>query len=158
MKDYWFKIKVSDLINNVWTKDIIKFKNKFTTQIKNLSKSWISWEIFIQSLDEKTIQAWLKNIITSINDICDICWQKFERNININKAECKFTSDKNISDEDFNIDIKNDTINIEDFIVQTIYLFDPVIKKCWKCKSKNNNKKDDYDEDFVHNEIKWIKK
>jgi len=165
MLDYWFKIKVSDLLKTPWTHDTINFVSKFSNQIEWLQSNWISWSVFLQSLDYETLYVKLENIKADIYDSCDICWKQYIRNINIEIFETKFVAPENhknpkeeVHDEEFTISVKDESIDIEDLVSQSIILEKSVINKCEDCLEKTNDGKNEEIEEFESwNAIKWIK-
>lgn len=143
MKDFWFVIKVSDLLNNIWRKDIIKFENKFSKKINNLNETWISWKIFLQSINKSTIIIELQNIVVNLNYNCEICWKNYYNKLLIEKYSSKFwiiDDLNNLEKDELNeINKKNETIDIENIIIESIFLQEDLIKKCNICKNINNN-------------------
>lgn len=165
MLDYWFKIKVSDLLKTPWTHDTISFENKISSQIEWLQKNWVKWSVFIQSLDYETLYVRLENISAEVEDICDICWKNYIIDINIESFETKFIAPekhKNIKeeihDEEFLISMKDESIDIEDLVAQSIILERSVINRCEKCINIIPDEKSEEIEEFESlNTIKWIK-
>lgn len=150
MKDYWFIIKVSDLLNNVWRKDLIKIENKYSNNINNLNEWWISWNIFLQSINKSTIVIELQNIVVYLNYNCEICWKNYSNKILVEKYSSKFWIIDNLNnlekDELCEINKKNETIDIENIIIESIILQEDLIKKCNICKNININ-----DEELIEN-------
>jgi len=144
MKDYWWKIKVSDILNEPWTTDYIKFDNKFLkTNDIILTKEWIKWEVFLQWLNHNEILVKINNIDFNINYVCDKCWKKYIKIFNLKEQEeVRFVNENNlkikekIHDEIFPIDVKNQNIDIEELIEIVVKNQEPIIKDCWKCKNK----------------------
>lgn len=156
MDEYWFKIKVSDLLLNPWSKDKLSFEKKIIKEIDWLDENWISWEVFLQSLDKNTIYVEIKKLKASLKDICDICDSEFERKIFVNNIQTKFihkdkltNPDEKIHDEEFVINQKDETIDLGEFIFQTIVEQSPIVKKCNICQNKELNEYND------ENEITW---
>lgn len=151
MKDYWFKIKVSDLLLKPWSKDVIEFSNKFTKNIPNLTEEWISWTVSLMSLNENSIQVIIKNIKTRLNTKCDVCWVEFIKDIYIKSYDTKFVNPKihhDLSEKDhdseFLID-DDDNINIEDLLTQAILVQNMIVIRCDDCEEKLSQIDDDED-------------
>ncbi len=147
MKDYSWNIKVSDLLNNPWESDIVKFKEKY---IDNVEEPWISWEIFLQWLNHYEVLIELKNLEFSNKFICDKCLKEYVENLNIKEEKnIKFVNteeiilEENIHDNTFPMDSKNKSINIKNLIEILVKNKEPIIKDCWKHKNKEEtyNKK-----------------
>lgn len=168
MKDYWFKIKVSDLLLNPWKSDIIEFNNKYFSNIEELKDIKIEWKIIVQSLDNKTIWVTLEYISTNITKECEICWKEYKQDFNVKNYFAKFVTHdihsnptEKIHDDEFIIDIKDEIIDIQDMIYQSIILQTPIVSKCNKCLENTvdiNNYEDNIDNSFEStNNIKWVK-
>ncbi len=146
MKDFGFKIKVSDLLLNVWSLDEIDFENKHTKKIANLNEEWISWKIVLEWLDEKTVLVMIKNLKAKLNEECDITWEEFVRETEIDYYDMKFVLLKHEEKlEDFDddlgeIDSKDLTIDVEDMITQSILLSKPMVMKSPKAIQMDEEK------------------
>jgi len=141
MKDFWFKIKISDLLKNPGSQDKIKFEKKFTNQIQWLTESWISGKIFIFGSSPKSVDVVLEELKTEIKEKCEICWKTYIRNVEIKNYETTFVTPdihhditEKIHDEEFLINTKDMTIDIEDLVSQAINLTNPIVKKCENCE------------------------
>ena len=128
---------MADLLLNPGQTDTIKFDSKFSNKIEWLGSAGISWEVFLQGLNDKEIKVVLKNIKAKIKDSCSICWEDFEREVFIPYFETKFVVpaihqdlSEQIHDEEFLINTKNDTINLEELITQSIILAAPLTPYC----------------------------
>ena len=159
MKDFGYTIKISDLLLNPWKKDIIKFKKKFTSQIPHLSNEGIAGEVHLEGLNSKEVKVVLKNINAKVKDTCGTCWEDFEREINVDQFETKFVFPsthpnitEKIHDEEFLINTKNETIDIEDLVVQSILLEDPLVSRCPShINSKDKSEEDDFESNLGGN-------
>lgn len=144
MKDYFWDIKISDLLNNPWNTDNLEFKDRFLNYESYKIK--ISWNIFLQSLNHFEILLEIK-INFKVEYECDICLKKYSESFKIFDENIKFTdpdkmkSDENIYDNQFPIDIKNQTINIKNLLEILVKNQEPIIKNCWKHKKNDNNDK-----------------
>jgi len=144
MKDYAWKIKISDLLTNPWSTDNILFENKFLkTDDIVLWENWIKWSLFLQWLNHDEILLKVENIGFSVEYVCDKCLEKFKIDYKLkNQEEVKFVNtekyklEEKIYDESFPIDMKNQTIDIENLIEIIVKNQEPIIKECEKCKNK----------------------
>lgn len=152
MNNKTLTIKVSDLLNTIWKTDSILFENVFLKQITNLDEKWISWEICLQSINDSSILAKLKNVKCKTQETCDICNNKYEVTYKNIDYDGKFQIKETIpeyNDEIFPIDNKW-VIDVEDFIVQSVVLNESFSKICPKCEDKqrediNDSIYDDFD-------------
>lgn len=162
MKDQSFIIKIADLINQPWKKDEMFFEKKFTDQLPNLDKNWLTWSVLLQSLDKNSILVSLIDVKCIMDDICDICQKNYKREVLWELYNAKFIlpehykDDDNSTEEIFPIDHKDENINIEDMVVQDIVLQEPIVRRCSDCEKKDH--KDDNiqeDSDIEYFEWKW---
>lgn len=160
MKDYWWKIKVSDLLKEPWSTDVIKFNKKFLkTDDVILTNEWIGWKIFIQWLNHDEIFVKIKNIKFNVSYVCDKCWKEYIKIFDLKEQEeVRFINENNIKiewkvhDEVFPIDMKNQNIDIEELIEIIVKNQEPIIKNCWKCKNKIlSEEKKSQEEYFTYN-------
>lgn len=169
MKDYWFKIKVSDLLLNPWKSDIISFEKKYINIENELKDCEIQWTVEIQSLDHKTIWVTIKTLNTSIKKICEICWKDYILKVVVTEYFTKFVTPEvhtnpweKIHDEEFLIEQKDESIDLQDMICQSILVQYPLVFKCEDCVKINveneNEEELEINYDFEStNTIKWIK-
>lgn len=163
MKDYAWKIKVADLLNNPGNTDTIRFENKFLkSEDISLWKEWIKWEIFLQWLNKDEVLLKIKNISFSINYKCDICLNDFNKSYNLKDLEeIRFVNPENIEIKDkihdtlFPIDMKKQNIDLTELIEIIVKNQEPFVKKCEKCslskesvEEKNQDKNAYYKIDF----------
>ena len=144
MKDYGWKIKVADLLNNPGNSDTIKFEKKYLKDPDaKVEFPGISWEIFLQSLSSDEILWKLKNLKFNIKYICDKCLEEYETTHKINSnEEIRFVNQEvypikeKIYDTVFPIDMKNQIIDLTPLIEVIVKNQEPVVKNCWKHKNK----------------------
>lgn len=156
MKDKSFVIKVSDLIKEWWKKDTVHFENVFTEHIPNIIDKWISGDIELRSINKDSIYANLEHVFCTLEYTCDSCEEKFEKELLVDHYTARFVAGENnqkaeqeTSDEEiFLIDSKNETIDIQDMLVQSILLESPVINRCPECSKKIESMSDDDDTDY----------
>lgn len=163
MKDKWikdkvFKLKIADLLNETGRSDEIVFENKFSDQLPNIDDDWVSGVLSVQSLDAYSLLWTLTDIKATLHEVCDSCWTSYTRVVEIPSYIARFVLEKNITEEEKTacedpilfIDSKNETINIEDMIVQAILLNDPFVKRCDVCAKRLETIDDDDDlDEFV---------
>ncbi|MBS8121753.1 hypothetical protein [Candidatus Vampirococcus lugosii] len=162
MKDYGFKIKVSDLLLNIGSEDKIKFENKFVDSIDNLTEDGIEGIVNLEGLDHKTVRVRLEKLKCNLQEICELSGEKFLLEINVSDFEMNFLAldlqeiIENYGDEFGQIDIKNLTIDISDMIYQAIQLNKPISIRSEKYSKINDIKNEDYTSNL--NTINWIYK
>lgn len=160
MKDKWikdkvFKLKIADLLNETGRSDEIAFEKKFSDYIPNIDDAWISGLLSVQSLDAYSLLWILTDLKATLNEVCDSCWTAYTRVVEIPSYLVRFVIEKHVSEEEKTacedpilfIESKDETINIEDMIVQAILLNDPFVKRCAACvhRLKDINDDDDLD-------------
>lgn len=166
MEETGFRIKVSDLLANPWSTDIIDFQWKKSTQLPEITKEWISGKIKLQSINKDTILATIQDANAYIITDCEICGQEFTMNINVENFETKFVAPnihhdltETVHDEEFIINMKDDTIDIQDFLVQAIQTNIPIIYKCADCANEElpyEDAEDIENSSSIGNSIKWV--
>ena len=161
MKDQSFVIKVADLLNQPWKQDEMSFEKKFTEQLPNLNEKWLSWNVLLQSLDKNSILVTLTDVSWVLEDVCDVCQKTFKRKVVWNIYDAKFIlpeydrdDEESGTEEIFPIDSKDETINIEDMVVQNIVLQDPIVRRCEDCEKKTPSDDADLDDDLEYFEGK----
>ena len=163
MKDQNFSIKISDLLNQAWSVDEVRFEKKFSSQIPNLTTEGISWTFVIQSLNEASLLGTLTDVKCSINDVCDSCQTPYEREVFVSEYTARFVIEDDRTDEEkeantdeevFLIDAKSETINIQDMVVQAILLHEPIVKRCPPCEKKLEAEAGD-DDELPEFESRW---
>jgi len=165
MKDYAWKIKVSDLLKNPGNTDNIKFENKFLkTNDITLSKEWIKWEVFLQWINHDEILVNVEKLSLNIIYNCDICWKEYKNPFELkDKEQAKFVNTDKIKikekiyDDNFPIDMRTQNIDIENLIEIIIKSQEPIIKKCWKCKSKKISEEEKNQEENLTYNIDFSK-
>ncbi len=156
----WFKIKVSDILLKPGSIDKIDFSNKKTQGLKDQIKKWIDAKVEITWLDEKSLLVNLYNLKTQLLQTCEITWEEFLQDIEVEKYEMKFflpaddLDEANIDDDIGFIDEKDMSINIEDMVEQSIILSLPTITKSPNAEEKKPKQLDKLEE--IENKINWI--
>lgn len=138
MKDYWWKIKISDLLRHPGKEDTIQFEKKFIPDMDTLTENGISWQVTVKALDRYSILATIENLQADIHDISDISWKPYIRHaVNqfyeglfiIPHEENKKIRGKDEADEYFEINEKDESIDITEFIENALISVQPVVKK-----------------------------
>lgn len=134
-----YKIKIWDLLHKPWSKDEIVFEDKKTDKVPGLS-SGVSWTLLLQSLNESFILAQLFDVECERTFECERCGSIFKEKVHTPFYEWKFMVAPQNSDfdpwQDFEISAKDETINIEDMLVESIVLEEPITKLCEKCRQE----------------------
>lgn len=153
IKDTVFKVKIADLLNETGREDQIHFDHKFSEQLSNLNDEGIAGTFTIHSLDNASLLGVLTDITATFHEICESCGTDFDRHVEIPSYTARFVFEHDISDQEkttseeplFYIDPKDETINIEDMVVQSILLNDPFVKRCPKCIQRLDTSDDEED-------------
>ncbi len=150
-----FVIKVSDLLKTPGGKDEIEFEGLITDKLQGLTKEGIKWIVELQALNDKTIYVTLLHVAAKVNDKSDLSWKAFVREATAKDFSAKFVleftnqedAQREIFDEEFPINEKSETINLEDFVVQAIQLQEPIVKlaKGEEKELENIDDMDDFD-------------
>jgi len=163
MKDYGWKIKVADLLNNPGSSDIIKFEKKYLKDPDSkVELPGISWEIFLQSLSSDEILWKLKNLKFNVRYTCDKCLEEYETAYEINpNEEIRFVNEEvhpieeKIYDIVFPIDMKNQVIDLTPLIEIIVKNQEPIVKNCWKHKTKEEAEDEIFQEEINQTTIEF---
>ena len=162
MKDYGFKIKVADLLHNPGTKDEVSFEKKFTKQIDNIWIEGIKGRVILQSTDPNTVHVILKDLEVVLEEVCEVCWKDYQRKVEVPLYEADFVMPafhpditEKVHDEYFLINPKDMTIDIEDMVVQAIWLTMPFVLRCEECQKNVENLLEIWDEFEVDESEGW---
>lgn len=137
MKQFIGKIRVGDLLHNLWSTDTIFFEEKYVHDIPTVLEPGISWEIHLQTLNNYSIQGVLKNIVCKVEDISDISGESYIRDVVVPYYEAVFSLPlkQKSSDEVFHsfedvyeIDNGDFSIDIENCISNAIKSQEPIVK------------------------------
>lgn len=131
-----FVVKVSDLLKNPGQTDIIEFEWISTSKIKGLTELGISGTVQLQSVNDETVLVTLEDISCEVSETSDISGKKYIREVYQETFNTKFVraftnendNQREVFDEEFPIDSKNETIDLEDAVVQAIMLQNPIVK------------------------------
>jgi len=162
MKDKNFVIKVWDLLKEVWKQDEMTFEKKFSDKIENLGSEGVSWTVIMQSLYDDSIYVTLKDVKCKLKDTCDSCQSTYDRTFTVDEYGASFilwwqTEALIIKSEEdvFPIETWDETINIEDLLVQSILLQSPFVKRCDLCEKNMDHTTDDEELDEAE-ELKFF--
>jgi len=155
MKDKNFIVKVWDLLKEWWKSDSIVFEKKATSELPNLSEKGISWTIILRSLNQDSLYVNLENISCEIKEICERCWASYTRKVENPEYVARFVISEKIKKEEqetseeeiFVINSRDESIDLEPMILQSIILKEPFIKRCPKCESELAKEFEDEDID-----------
>ena len=144
-----FVVKVSDLLSDVWTSDTISFSWKSSTQLPDIDDQWICGELTLTSINSDAIQVRIETLSAWAQEMCDYCGIIFHYTKQTDEWTTKFINPlfhddptEKIHDENFHVDLKNGSIDLEDFIVQSINLATPVTYTCSWCVDRPNDGED----------------
>lgn len=149
MKDYKFSIKVSDLLQHSWHRDTIHLHNKFSTILPQISEEWINADLELIWLDEKTLLLTLIKANTSTINTCDRCGKEFNEQLEVSNLEIKCFLEEDrphtyaVDDDILLINKKDETIDVENVIVEALVLQKSVKSLCSECQLMSTS----YDED-----------
>ncbi|MEI6425725.1 MAG: hypothetical protein WCO66_00050 [Candidatus Absconditabacteria bacterium] len=154
MKDKAFIIKVGDLLQEAGRSDEVIFEKKWTENLPGLTEDGISGDIALQSLSKDSVFVELENINCEINSTCDTCEAEFVRSVTVEEYSGKYVlGEENIKleqehseEEIFPINSRDETINIEDMMIQAIRLGDPIAIHCPTCAQKIASLPDEEDD------------
>ena len=143
-------MKIWDLLHNIGSSDDIHFEKKFLDELVWLDEEWISGDITLQALNDQAVYCTLRNVSCKIVEDCDLCAKTYTREVKVPDYTAKFvlwdtkayTSEK--SDEEvFQIDSKDEFIDLWEMVKQAIVLQEPVAKHCNECEEKFETVDDD---------------
>lgn len=137
MKQYVGILKVWDLLHTVGWTDTVEFENKFVREIDSIIEPWIKGRLFLQTLNNTSIQITIESLYCIVNDISDYSGDEYQREVIINDyvVVCSLPVEKwSIDDiyhsyEDvYEIDQHNLTVDIENCIINAIKSQEPIVK------------------------------
>lgn len=127
-------IKVSDLLRRPSSSDELVIEDCMIDAIPHLRVPGVSALCRFQSTSDGTIVVTLSDITATIDDICDLSGESYIRDIHIISYEWKFSRDVIFHDDpyyvyedDFPFLPDGESINIEDMIIQSIVLQEPLV-------------------------------
>lgn len=126
------QIKIADLLLSVGSTDTVSVKGVFIPRIIGLQKWGVTLTVFLQSIDANTIVVTIEKLHCFLDDISDISWQSFVREVVVSDYVGKFVLDDShlIDDGDDPLFcIPWDYIDMEEMIYQAIQLQEPLVKR-----------------------------
>lgn len=126
------QIKIADLLLSVGSTDIVSVKGVFIPHIVWLQEWGINLTVSLQSIDNRTVVATIEKLHCLLDDVSDISWKSFVREITISDYIGKFVvNDSSLIDDgdDPLFPIQWDYIDMEEIIYQAIQLQEPLVKR-----------------------------
>ena len=126
------QIKIADLLLSIWSTDAMNVDGIMISRIDWLRTPGISLDIFLHSIDEKTIVVTINSLSCSIDDVSDVSTESFVRDIQVSDYVWKFVlGDSLLVDDgdDPTFPIQGDYLDLEEMIYQAIYIQEPLIKR-----------------------------
>jgi len=161
MKDYAWKIKIADLLNNPGNTDKVEFNRKFLKEIE-IEEPWLKGKIFLQWINQDEIILKIKELEFKLKYKCDICGQEYEKGYKLQpNEEIKFVNEEKypinekIYDTTFPIDMKNKVIDLTPLIEIIVKNEEPVVKNCWKHSSQEDTDIQKNQDIFNENNIRF---
>lgn len=157
MKDFGWKIKISDLLRAPGKEDEILFEKKFIADMSELTDDGISGKIIVRALDRYSILISIENIQASVRDISDVSGSSYIRHIAnplyealfiIPHEERKKTKSEDENIEHFIINEKDESIDISECIYNALVAMEPLVKKTddEKMSDSEENVESEYDQ------------
>ena len=129
------QIKIADLLLSVGSTDTVSVKGVFIPRVVWLQEEGITLTVSLQSIDDRTVVATIEKLHCLLDDVSDISWKPFVREIAIFDYIGKFVlNDSNLVDDgdDPLFPIQWDHIDVEEIIYQAIQLQEPLVKRTKK--------------------------
>lgn len=127
---------------------MMKFSEFVLEDIQWLTSAWVSGELSLQWVTDGSVKVLIKQAHATIDDICDISGEEYERQVEVKDFDARFSAQEDIGedrvyDEVFPLDPTSETINIYDLLVQSIKLQEPLVH----VKPGNEHLLDDFESD-----------
>ena len=160
MKDKSFVIKVGDLLQEWGKTDSLDFSWKISQELPQVDDKGISWTVVLNSMNQDSLFVRLEDIHCTLQETCDRCWANYIRTVDIPEYIARFVineerkkEEQNTSDEEiFVINARDESIDLEPMIVQSITLERPFVNHCPQCEKETQNQKD---EDELDEGVIW---
>ncbi len=128
-------IKVWDLLRNLGKIDTVLLDGIMIDSIEWLTERGVSWTLKIQWLNSTSIKVYVEELSATIQDICDLSWEDYERNVLIRDKEIIYSSSvssKDLDDDSLYDDIiprdwEHESIDLQDGLRQLIYFENPIV-------------------------------
>lgn len=72
MKDFGWKIKISDLLRHPGKEDTIVFEKKFLPEIDTITEDGLRGVIIVKALDRYSVLVSVENLTGNLHDVSDI--------------------------------------------------------------------------------------
>ncbi len=137
MKQYIWYLKVWDLLHSIWSTDSVTFEGKYVHGLDAIQSPWIRGELFLQALNNTSIQLTIVYLQCFIKDISDISWDEFVREVVLEDYDVVFSLplDKWSIDELYDsyndvyeIDPHSLSVDLETCIINAIQSQEPIVK------------------------------
>ena len=155
MAHWSFTIKIGDMLRERWKSDIIEFEWLDSHLIDKKTKDWISWTIKVESLNEYTIMVTVQDLQIQIHETCDYSLTEFIRKIHSKWEQALYIlpeyQDEFVDKDDivYDIDAKDESINIEKQLTDIIWLETPTV-------IVNPKYQKEYEENCVDEDTDWL--
>ena len=128
-------IKVWDLLRNLGKIDTVLLDGIMIDSIEWLTERGVSWTLKIQWLNSTSIKVYVEELSATIQDICDLSWEDYERNVLVRDKEIIYSSSvssKDLDDDSLYDDIiprdgEHESIDLQDGLRQLIYFESPIV-------------------------------
>lgn len=143
-----FIIKVGDLLRNPGTLDTISIDNFLLPDVTGLTSEWVTGILTLQGVTDGSVKVNIKELHAWVDDICDISGEEYKRQVEVRNFDTRFSAQEDIGDdrvydELFPLNAQSESINIYDFLVQSIKLQEPLVH----IKPGNEKLLDEYETD-----------
>ena len=142
MKDTHFKIVIGDILRDSSIKDVIHFKEKFSSLFPQVVEPGIEVKLVVQWMDHSTLLLMFEYIQAKITCVCDKCGIDFTHTIRIEnkQVKCFFDGKKEVEEEEDVLSFASGdtTIDIEEYIVQSLQLEDNYVHVCTTCQKNDS--------------------
>lgn len=134
-------VKVWDLLRTIWWKDAIELFEKMPEDTPNILKPGVTGTIILKTLNSASIEVIIDNLSCKVDDISDISWKPFVRDVLVENYEAIFCIPSIFGKKEsiletydsyndiYEIDEKNLTIDLSTFISNAIKSQEPLVKK-----------------------------
>ncbi|HCB51511.1 TPA: hypothetical protein DEP21_02960 [Patescibacteria group bacterium] len=111
----------------------------------------------LRSLNQESVYATLEKTNCTLDESCDTCEAPYQRAVEVENYTARFIigesnrklEQENTDEEIFLIDSKNETIDVEDMLVQAVVLSEPIAKHCPDCAKKVSEMPDEEDGEYM---------
>ena len=158
MKDFWFSLKVSDLLQTSWTKDTTVFQHKFSTIIPWLDKKkWISVTVWLESMNKEDVLIPLTDATCFVQRICDRFANEFLLPLSYNDITIEASVWVSEWEDDIlKIDPRTELLDLERVVCEYFLLNEPLKILCVSCIKKDLDDESEEQRESIKNQ--WIKR